>query len=206
MSENVFIVLHGSHIREAGGEDDNDDDEYEIDYANMNVSPEVLRMLGASEDVIAAKKAEIEHIKWVAPDVSGLEHSSAIAECDAVALGSPGREKGNDAGPKRIFATVGAYKAPEQPASPTTGNAESRRDVQPFLKVRVTNAPQSVPKKRESRLPPPEEFVTSVDSGSDTSWDEESIIDGRAWWQVDEDEVGSSRSGQKSMDQQVNGL
>lgn len=30
-----------------GDEDDEEDSDYEVDYAGMNVSPEILRMLGA---------------------------------------------------------------------------------------------------------------------------------------------------------------
>ncbi|CAM9883132.1 unnamed protein product, partial [Sphacelaria rigidula] len=66
------------------------DEEYEVDYASMNVSPEILRMLGAPEEAIAAKEQEIAAIKWVAPTETGLEHSAAIADYRDVAVGGGG--------------------------------------------------------------------------------------------------------------------
>lgn len=60
----------------------------------MNVSPEILRMLGASEEEIAAKENEISTIKWVAPTETGLEHSDAIADYRDVAVGGGGAAGG----------------------------------------------------------------------------------------------------------------
>lgn len=75
-------------------EDGNGEEEYEVDYGSMNVSPEILRMLGAPDDVIAAKEAEISGIKWVAPEVTGLEHSDAIADFQDVAIAGDGNKRG----------------------------------------------------------------------------------------------------------------
>ena len=55
-------------------------------------------------------------------------------------------------------------------------------------KVKISHAPEPVPKKYESKLPP---VVNREDGGSDgeddsdDSWDEASVIDGHAWWETD---------------------
>lgn len=155
-------------------EEDDDDSAYEVDYANMNVSPEILRMLGASEEVIAEKEAEIAGVKWVAPTKTGLEHSSAIAASDEVALGA-GRKRGGSV--DRVYATVGGYRA-------------SLEDMT-ALKVKVAHAPEPVPKKKEFMMPPePESDDDDSDSSSGSSWDQESVVDGRTWWETQSEEVG----------------
>lgn len=85
---------HNDVIKNYADDDEDGEEEYEVDYANMNVSPEILRMLGAPDDVIAAKEAEISGIKWVAPEVTGLEHSDAIADFHDVALAGDEAQRG----------------------------------------------------------------------------------------------------------------
>lgn len=49
---------------------------------------------------------------------------------------------------------------------------------------------EPVPKELESKLPPKSEGSESSDDDSDFSWDEASVIDGHAWWEVgSQDEV-----------------
>lgn len=56
------------------------------------------------------------------------------------------------------------------------------------------DAPQAVPKTLEFKLPPTERADEQSDnSGSDVSWDEVSVIDGKTWWEAASDEV-SKRS------------
>lgn len=163
----------------------------------MNVSPEIMRMLGASEEAIAAKEAEISGVKWVAPTQTGLEHSAAIADCDDVALGGG---KSGQSSVKRVFSEVGKYDTPAQEntsSSAPTGAAltsgaggSAAGEENGVLKVKIMHAPQPVPKKLESKLPPATDVFSDSDSGSDTSWDEVSVIDGHAWWETGSDEVG----------------
>lgn len=183
----------------------------------MNVSPEILRMLGASEEAIAAKEKEISHINWVAPTKTGLEHSKAIADFDQVALGATGAgEDGTDQKQvKRVFVGAGAYDNPSHECPPTaTSTSASGAPVDgsvtgdhprkvvaaspgmlPVFKVKIADAPQGVPKKWEFKLPPKEEQDDDADdSGSDTSWDEVSVIDGHSWWETGSDEVRSAWS------------
>ena len=166
----------------------------------MNVSPEILRMLGASEEIIAAKEAELSGTKWVAPTVTGLEHSSALADFQDVAIGNDkgGGKEGSTV--KRIFNQVGTYdSAPTSPQPPQRDGGSAGAGQSPtedsknaaVLKLKITNAPQSVPKEMEFKLPP----AGAIDDGesdsgsSGTSWDEESMIDGHAWWETASDEV-----------------
>lgn len=156
-------------------------------------------MLGASEEVIAAKEAEISGIEWVAPTVTGLEHSSAIADFNQVALG---RDNAGE-GVARVFKGVGGFdKAKENgvlPSDTSPPEARSQQDkvtgeTSPVLKLKITDAPQPVPKEKEFKLPTPKvDSVVGSDSGSDTSWDEASMIDGHGWWETAEGEVGASR-------------
>ena len=159
----------------------------------MNVGPDILRLLGASEEVIAAKEKEISHIKWEAPKVTGLEHSSAIANFDDVALsgGKGGQTSGET---NRIFKTVGSYDGPSgigHEPPPSDYQAPQGRDLTgpAVLKVKISQPPEAVPKDKVSKLPPAPETGSRDDSASDTSWDEESVIDGRAWWEDMSDEV-----------------
>lgn len=58
-----------------------------------------------------------------------------------------------------------------------------------LVKVKVVHGLEPVPKELESKLPPQSEGSGS-DDDSDFSWDEESVIDGHAWWEVgSQDEV-----------------
>lgn len=163
----------------------------------MNVSPDILRLLGASEEVIAAKEEEISTIKWEAPKETGLEHSSAIANFDDVALsgGKVGPTSGSTQ--QRIFKTVGSYDGPSK-----VGHTHPTSDIQTsdekdpqipgkVLKVKISQGPEAVPKGKESKLPPAPVLGggDDGDSASDTSWDEESVIDGHAWWEDLSDEV-----------------
>ncbi|CAB1116179.1 unnamed protein product [Ectocarpus sp. CCAP 1310/34] len=147
----------------------------------MNVSPEILRMLGASEEVIAAKEAEVSGVTstWVPPTETGLEHSSAIADSAAVAIGGGGAPGGG--GVERVFKAVGSFDKDAE-------DAAAAREGPPVLKVKVAHAPEPVPKKRESKLPPKSEDNWSDDDGSGDSWDEASAIDGHAWWESDSDD------------------
>lgn len=88
----------------------------------MNVSPEILRMLGASEEVIAAKRAEISGIAWVAPTATGLDHSSAIADFQDVALGAGGR---GESKVKRTYKTVGAFDEDKQDVDRTDNSGDA---------------------------------------------------------------------------------
>ncbi|CAM9903769.1 unnamed protein product [Ectocarpus sp. 6 AP-2014] len=162
-------------------EADEDGEDYEVDYASMNVSPEILRMLGASEEVIAAKEAEVSGVTstWVPPTETGLEHSSAIADSAAVAIGGGGAPGGG--GVERVFKAVGSF---DKDAEDATAAGERA----PVLKVKVAHAPEPVPKKRESKLPPKSEESWSDDDGSEDSWDEASAIDGHAWWESGSDD------------------
>lgn len=166
----------------------------------MNVSPEILRMLGASEEVIAAKEAELSDTKWVAPTETGLEHSSALADFKDVAIGKDGGSGKEGATVQRVFNQVGIYEsAPTNPdslprdggsASAGQGPTEDSRNAA-VLKLKITNAPQPVPKEMEFKLPQAGAVDDSEsDSGSSgTSWDEASIIDGHGWWETGSDEV-----------------
>ncbi|CAM9256738.1 unnamed protein product [Hapterophycus canaliculatus] len=161
----------------ADNEEDEEDSDYEVDYASMNVSPEILRMLGASEEVIAAKEAEVSGVTstWVAPTETGLEHSAAIADSAAVAIGGGAASGGG--GVERVFKAVGSF---DKDAAVAGAVAEDG----PVMKVKVVHGPEPVPKELESKLPPKSEGSESSDDGSDFSWDEESVIDGHAWWEV----------------------
>ena len=145
----------------------------------MNVSPEILRLLGASDEEIAAKEAEISEIKWVPPTETGLEHSSAIADSSAVALGEGGAGAGSVA---RVYKTVGAYDA----------DASAGQDSN-ALKIHVRDGPEPVPKELQSRLPRRSSGGESSDDGyseSEGSWDEVSVASGQPWWEErQEDEV-----------------
>lgn len=164
----------------------------------MNVSPDILRLLGASEEAIAAKEEEISAIKWEAPKETGLEHSSAIANFDEVALsgGKGGQTSGSTQ--QRIFKTVGNYDGLSKvghvpPTSDIQTCDENDQQIQgKVLKVKISQAPEAVPRGKESKLPlvPVFEGKDDGDSASDTSWDEESVIDGHAWWEDLSDEVG----------------
>lgn len=168
----------------------------------MNVSPEILRMLGASEEVIAAKEAEISATKWVAPTETGLEHSSALADFKDVAIGKDGGGGKDGSSVQRVFNQVGIYEsAPTNPDSPPCDGGSTAAGQGPtedsknaaVLKLKITNAPQPVPKDKEFKLP---QVGAVDDSGSDsgssgTSWDEASIIDGHGWWETASDEVGA---------------
>ena len=62
------------------------------------------------------------------------------------------------------------------------------------MKVKVSHAPEPVPKKHEAKLPPASEHEdggSDGDDDSDGSWDEASVIDGHAWWETgsNDDEV-----------------
>lgn len=69
----------------------------------------LLKPFIRSEEEIAAKEAEVSGVTstWVAPTETGLEHSAAIADSAAVAIGPGGAAKG--AGVQRVFKTVGSY-------------------------------------------------------------------------------------------------
>lgn len=71
------------------------------------MSPLTLNFL--SEEVVAAKKAQLSSVAstWVAPTKTGLEHSAAIADSSAVAIGG-GREP-DGSGVQRFFEAVGCY-------------------------------------------------------------------------------------------------
>ncbi|CAM9719376.1 unnamed protein product [Pylaiella littoralis] len=165
----------------AGDNDDEEEEEggdYEVDFTNMNVSPEILRMLGASEEVIAAKEAEVAGVTstWVPPTETGLEHSAAIADSAAVAIG--GGKASGGGGVQRVFKSVGAFDGDKNNvATPAEGTST--------LKVNVVHCPEAVPKNLESKLPPRSDGGGSVGHGSDSdsSWDEASAIDGHAWWE-----------------------
>lgn len=186
--------------KQTGDDEDDDDEEYEVDYANMNVSPEILRMLGASEEVIAAKEAEISATKWVAPTETGLEHSSALADFKDVAIGKDGGGGKDGSTVQRVFNQVGIYdSAATNPDSLSRDGGSAPAGQAPtddsrtaaVLKLKITNAPQPVPRKMEFKLP---QASAIDDSGSDsgssgTSWDEASIIDGHGWWETASDEV-----------------
>eukprot|EP00752_Nemacystus_decipiens_P008983 g8020.t1 len=181
-------------------DEDGEDSDYEVDYAAMNVSPEILRMLGASEEEIAAKEAEVAGVTstWVPPTETGLEHSAAIADSAAVALGAGEVPAGTEV--KRVFKAVGAFDN-EVGAGDSAAPAAPGDTPPPVLKVKVSHAPEPVPKKYESKLPPASEHEDGgpdSDDDSDGSWDETSVIDGHAWWETgsndDEELVTTSMS------------
>jgi len=85
-----------------------------------------------SEEVIAAKEAEVSGVTstWVPPTESGLEHSAAIADSSAVAIGAGGA---SDSGAvKRVFKSVGAFD------NEGTEDAPFPAEHQPVMKVRQT--------------------------------------------------------------------
>eukprot|EP00903_Cladosiphon_okamuranus_P010040 g9520.t1 len=163
-----------------GDDEEEEDNDYEVDYAGMNVSPEILRMLGARHEEIAAKEAEVSGVTstWVPPTESGLEHSAAIADSAAVAIGAGGAPAGAEV--KRVFKAVGEFdneaaKDPPAAAAAAAAAAAVRGDAS-VLKVKISNAPEPVPKKHESKLPPKseqEDDGSDGDDGSDDSWDED---------------------------------
>ncbi|CAM9365840.1 unnamed protein product, partial [Ectocarpus fasciculatus] len=112
----IHIVIDDSDEEEEG-------DGYEVDYASLNVSPELLRMLGASERVIAAKEAQVSAVvsMWEAPPESGLENSVSIADSAAVALGSSGAAHGS--GVARVFKPVGGFDTDAVAAAATAEEA-----------------------------------------------------------------------------------
>lgn len=71
-----------------------------------------------SEEVIAAKEAEVSGVTstWVPPTETGLEHSAAIADSAAVAIGG-GKATGGG-GVERVFKSVGAFDE-DKPAAAT---------------------------------------------------------------------------------------
>ncbi|CAN0523977.1 unnamed protein product, partial [Ectocarpus sp. 12 AP-2014] len=99
--------------------DDSDEegDDYEVDYASLNANPELLRMLGASERVVAAKEAEVSAIvsTWAPPPEPGLENSTTIiADSAAVELGS---------GVARVSKPVGGFDQDAAAAAATAQEA-----------------------------------------------------------------------------------
>ncbi|CAM9600991.1 unnamed protein product [Ectocarpus fasciculatus] len=168
--------------------DDSDEEEegdgYEVDYASLNVSPELLRMLGASERVIAAKEAQVSAVvsMWEAPPESGLENSVSIADSAAVALGSSGAAHGS--GVARVFKPVGGFDTDAVAAAATAEEA-------PVWKVKIVHSPEPVPRGRASKLlPVPEDSSLSDDNGDEEgeSWDEASAFEGHAWWESDSED------------------
>ncbi|CAM9571350.1 unnamed protein product [Ectocarpus sp. 13 AM-2016] len=106
--------------------DDSDEegDDYEVDYASLNANPELLRMLGASERVIAAKEAEVSAIvsTWAPPPEPGLENSTTIiADSAAVELGSGKAPCGS--GVARVSKPVGGFDHDAAAAAATAQEA-----------------------------------------------------------------------------------
>ena len=83
-----------------------------------------------SEEVIAAKEAEVAGVTstWVPPTETGLEHSAAIADSSAVAIGAGGAPDGGAV--KRVFKSVGAFE------NEGTGDAAAPADNPPVMKVK----------------------------------------------------------------------
>lgn len=84
-----------------------------------------------SEEIIAAKEAEIAGVTstWVPPTQTGLQHSAAIADSAAVALGAGRAPAGGDV--KRVFKAVGGFDNEKSEGSPPGNRAEGA----PVLKV-----------------------------------------------------------------------
>ncbi len=87
-------------------------------------------MSTCSEEVIAAKENEVSDVtsKWVPPTETGLEHSAAIADSSAVAIGPGGASDGGGA-VKRVFKSVGAFD------KEGTGDATAPAENPPVMKV-----------------------------------------------------------------------
>ncbi|CAM9273376.1 unnamed protein product [Discosporangium mesarthrocarpum] len=163
-------------------DDEEDEDDYEIDITGMNVSPEILAMLGASEEVIRSKKEEISEIEWVAPENTGLEHSEAIASYDQVNLGTGRKEDGSTV--QRVFKQVGEFDSPCAEGSP-------QPPVKTLNVLKNTEGLQKVPAREISKLPVEEDQDNashSDETSSSGSWDEISLINGRPWWIIDSDD------------------
>ena len=56
-----------------------DDDDYEVDVAHTNLSPDLLALLGRSAAEISSAKQQIAGCDWRPPEASGLDNSDAIA-------------------------------------------------------------------------------------------------------------------------------
>lgn len=93
----------------------------------------VLNTATPSEEVIAAKEAEVSGVTstWVPPTETGLEHSSAIADSTAVAIGGGGASGGG--GVERVFKAVGSFDKDAEAAAATGEHA-------PVLKVSSNEA------------------------------------------------------------------
>ncbi|CBN77421.1 hypothetical protein Esi_0059_0020 [Ectocarpus siliculosus] len=112
------------HILIDDRDEDEEGDDYELDYASLNANPELLRMLGASERVIAAKEAEVSAIvsTWAPPPEPGLENSTTIiADSAAVVLGSGKAPCGS--GVARVSKLVGGFDQDAAAAAATAQEA-----------------------------------------------------------------------------------
>ncbi|CAN0061826.1 unnamed protein product [Ectocarpus sp. 12 AP-2014] len=118
----VYICCTILHI--ITDDSDEEGDDYEVDYASLNANPELLRMLGASERVIAAKEAEVSAIvsTWAPPQEPGLENSTTIiADSAAVELGSGKAPCGS--GVARVSKPVGGFDQDAAAAAATAQEA-----------------------------------------------------------------------------------
>ncbi|CAN0410793.1 unnamed protein product, partial [Ectocarpus sp. 12 AP-2014] len=160
----------------AADDSDEEGDDYEVDYASLNANPELLRMLGASERVVAAKEAEVSAIvsTWAPPPEPGLENSTTIiADSAAVELGS---------GVARVSKPVGGF---DQDAAAAAATAQEAPVWKVSSKVKIVHSPEPVPSGRASELlPVPQDSILSDDNDDeeDNSWDEASA-NGHAWWE-----------------------
>ncbi|CAM9740847.1 unnamed protein product, partial [Choristocarpus tenellus] len=185
-----------------GGKDssyDDDDEDYEVDISGMNVSPEILAMLGASEEVINAKKTEIEEVAstWIPPKESGLEHSDVIANHNEIALLQEGGADKRNLKVVRVMNKVGEYSnsgnnrnygSPEESTGATTTLLEPLQIT--TINVKGKHGFESVPEIKKSQLSQEDidDSTGSDCSEASASWDELSMVEGMPWCMVNSDD------------------
>lgn len=102
-----------------------------------------------SEEEIAAKEAEVAGVTstWVPPTETGLEHSAAIADSAAVALGAGGPPAGAEV--KRVFKAVGSFgnEGATDSAGPAPGDTPlpTLKVSRKYVHTLATGAPVVVP-------------------------------------------------------------
>lgn len=213
----------GSYDEEGDEEEESDDEEYDtysfnmeegdsdedIDLSHMNVSSDILAILGRSKAEIDAKKAETAGTDWKPPEASGVHNSAPIVEnsIESGLAARLARASMNSARDPRSFsnaasrATSNASAPPETPSKPQADEPKEKREskVEPTPAAPVENGVRgiTVSTSKPNFVVKFEPVRKRVDTSGNQS-DEDEYIEGDdeiQGWEVDDFLEGTSGFG-----------
>ncbi|CAM9147079.1 unnamed protein product [Chrysoparadoxa australica] len=171
--------------------DDDDDEDYELDMSTMNMSADIMALMGASEEEVAAAKAaqQAGASDWKPPEESGQQNSNKLADfteegantLQIMADGGdlPDRRKDNDRAEDSSI---------DEEAEVATKKSKAVQLPIPIPMVTIARGIEKVDVKvdtKASTLLAELEDYDSEGSCSEESWDEASMW---SWKDVDSDE------------------